>query len=75
MFYVKNISSGERILRVAVGLCGLGFAWVMLGSSVIGVAAGIMGAMLSVTGLAGFCPMCAMAGRKTAGTHNMDKKA
>ena len=64
MFYAKNISTTERILRVAIGLCSLGFAWVILGSSGIGVAAGIVGAMLSLTGLAGFCPMCAMVGRK-----------
>jgi Protein of unknown function (DUF2892) len=34
------------------------------GSSGLAVGLGVMGAMLAMTGLVGFCPMCAMVGRK-----------
>lgn len=68
MFYVKNVPGWERALRIAMGLAGLVFAAMNWGSAslatnvVIGI--GLVGAMLAVTGLFGFCPMCAMVGRK-----------
>ncbi len=64
MFYVKNVQNWERALRVVMGLMALAFAWLNWGGSPIAVGAGIMGAVLSMTGLLGFCPMCAMVGRK-----------
>lgn len=68
MFYVKNVPNWERVLRLIVGMMALAFAAMNWGSSGIAVGAGIMGAMLAMTGLIGFCPMCAMVGRK------LDKK-
>jgi len=62
-FYVKNVPGWERALRLVLGAAAAGFAlytfagptgWLLAGS-----AAGI-----AVTGLVGFCPMCAMAGRR-----------
>ncbi len=64
MFYVKNVPTWERVLRVVMGLMGLGFAAMNWGASGAAVGIGIMGAMLAMTGLFGFCPMCAMVGRK-----------
>ena len=64
MFYVKNVPTWERILRVIVGMGFLAFAYMNWGVSSIGVGTGIIGAVLSMTGLMGFCPMCAMVGRK-----------
>lgn len=67
-FYVKNVPGWERALRVVLGLAVAGFAlysfagptgWVLAGSA--------LGFVL--TGLVGFCPMCAMVGRR------LDKKA
>lgn len=63
MFYVKNVPSWERILRLVMGAMALGFAAMSWGSP-WAMAAGVMGAMLAMTGLVGFCPMCAMVGRK-----------
>lgn len=63
MFYVKNVPNWERTLRVIMGLLALGFAFMRCGSP-ISMGAGIIGAMLAITGLFGFCPMCAMVGRK-----------
>ena len=68
MFYVKNVPGWERVLRIVMGLVALGFAAMNWGQP-IAFGAGIMGAILSMTGLVGFCPMCAMVGRK------LDKKA
>lgn len=64
MFFQKNLPGIERAIRIAIGLCmicmGLMFApqeWMKWSA----VAAGVMAAC---TGFIGFCPMCAMVGRK-----------
>ena len=62
MFYVKNVPGRERALRAVVGIGALGFA--ALDRSGVGIAAGLAGAMLALTGLVGWCPMCALPGRK-----------
>lgn len=64
MFYLKNVPNWERILRIVMGVVALVFAVMNWGASNLAVGAGIMGAMLAMTGLVGFCPMCAMVGRK-----------
>jgi len=64
MFYVKNVPNFERVLRVIIGLMSLGYAVVNWGGSNLAIGMGIMGAVLAMTGLVGFCPMCAMVGRK-----------
>lgn len=64
MFYTKNVPNWERALRIIMGLVGLGYAVTSWGVSNFAVGVGIMGAMLAMTGLIGFCPMCAMVGRK-----------
>lgn len=63
MFYVKNVPNWERVLRIVMGLMALIFAAMNWGSP-LAMGAGVMGAVLSMTGLFGFCPMCAMVGRK-----------
>lgn len=64
MLYVKNIPNWERALRIVMGLTGLGYALMNWSVSGIAVAVGVMAAMLAITGLFGFCPMCALFGRK-----------
>ncbi len=63
MFYVKNVPVLERVLRVALGVGVAGAAMYLLGGLtgmlVAGSALGI-----ALTGLFGFCPMCAMVGRR-----------
>jgi hypothetical protein len=65
-WYVKNVPVGERVLRVAVGLGGA-VAAVLLVPGVLGWVAGASVAGLALTGLVGFCPLCAMVGRKPVG--------
>lgn len=64
MFYVKNVPTWERVLRIVMGLVGLGYAAMNWNGSGLAIGLGLMGAMLAMTGLFGFCPMCAMVGRK-----------
>ena len=64
MFYAKNVGSKERIVRTVGGaimiLCGV----VGLRLSSLGLLLGGAGIVTIVTGLVGFCPACAMVGRK-----------
>jgi hypothetical protein len=65
MFYLKrNVPVWERGLRVAAGfaIAALAFAFA---PSPIRMWAGMAGGlMVALTGLVGYCPMCAMVGRK-----------
>ncbi len=64
MFFQKNLPLWERAIRVCLGVlaAALGFwaapdpvlAWLAYGT----------GAILTLTGFLGFCPMCALAGRR-----------
>lgn len=60
-FYRKNIGSLEQIARVAAGVAVAALALVYY-PGLVGwlVAAGSLG--FSLTGLIGYCPMCAIAG-------------
>lgn len=68
MFYLKrNLTGFERIARLALALClaFIAHACVPIGwleMSAYGVAASI-----ACTAIVGFCPACAMAGRKPIG--------
>lgn len=63
MFYAKNVPNGERVVRVVAGVAGAGLAVVFVGGTAGWLlAAGAAG--MVVSGLFGFCPACAMVGRK-----------
>ncbi len=64
MFYQKNVPVWERWLRIVLGLALIG--WTILSGwpgLVIGLAF-LSAAFLIVTGFIGFCPACALVGRK-----------
>lgn len=63
MWYVKNVPVWERVLRVAIGLAVVAWAiWGMGGLAGWVTAASAAGLVMS--GLVGFCPACAMVGRR-----------
>ena len=69
MLYAKNVPKIERVLRVALGSLLIGLT--LFGQSLIGeltiVQAGILlfsALFVVVTGFVGWCPACAMIGRK-----------
>lgn len=65
MLYVKNLSPWERWLRLGGGAAVTVYALASVGA-MLGwmLAAGGVGTALS--GVFGFCPMCALAGRRLA---------
>lgn len=66
MFYLKqNLPRWERTLRVALGmLIAAGAVASLPASSALLWAALATAATLALTGFVGFCPACAMVGRK-----------
>lgn len=64
MFYAKNLPHWERVLRVLLAVAATGYTVVNWSHSGWAVAAGLTAITLALTGLVGFCPMCALAGRK-----------
>lgn len=68
MFYVKNVPGWERLLRVVAGLIVIAIGLKFL-NGIAGIAVAASAAGIVVSGLIGFCPMCAMVGRK------LDKRA
>ncbi|MBI3432467.1 MAG: DUF2892 domain-containing protein [Hydrogenophilales bacterium] len=65
MFYVKNLPGWERWLRVGGGVVMAVYALM----SVAGIVGGLLvaaGIGTALSGVLGFCPMCALAGRRLA---------
>lgn len=63
MFYVKNVPTWERVLRVTAGLAVVAWSVLALGGQWGAVAALSAGGIV-LSGVFGFCPACAMVGRK-----------
>jgi hypothetical protein len=69
MMYPKNVPMIERVLRVALGIAFSGYAIYMLATQTdpsIPVVLILFGnaAFVIVTGFVGWCPACAIVGRK-----------
>ncbi|WGR73795.1 MULTISPECIES: DUF2892 domain-containing protein [unclassified Bradyrhizobium] len=64
MYLKRNLPGWERAIRggMGVGLAVLSYTYGATPWTWIGIAAG---AMMIGTGFIGFCPMCAMVGRKS----------
>jgi hypothetical protein len=63
MFYVKNVPNWERALRLVAGIAVTVYALLQLS----GPAAWLLAASaagIALSGLVGFCPMCALVGRR-----------
>ena len=64
MIYQKNLPVWERAIRVMMGLGLIAGGLLGLHGGVVGYGLAAMGAMVMVTGFIGFCPACAMVGRR-----------
>jgi Protein of unknown function (DUF2892) len=64
MFYKKNLPTWERTLRVLAGIAMLACGLIGLQGMLIGYLVAASGVVTMLTGFFGFCPMCAMVGRK-----------
>ena len=64
MFYRKNVGAKERWSRLLAGALMAACALTLLGATPLGLLLAGAGAFTALTGLVGFCPACAMVGRK-----------
>jgi hypothetical protein len=64
MFYRKNIYSWEQALRIAGGLALVIVPALTMQGGTWSYYLMAAGAGIGLTGILGFCPMCAMAGRR-----------
>lgn len=73
MFYRKNVPGWERALRVVVGLFTIAFGLLGMPASLFSYLIVATGLTALLTGFIGFCPMCAMVGRKLDGGLEKEK--
>ena len=64
MFYRKNLPGWERTMRVVGGTAMVACGLVGLSGMPIDYLIAGVGLVTVLTGFVGFCPMCAMVGRK-----------
>ncbi len=75
MFYLKNITLAERIARVIAAALLLACGLIAMKGMALGYVVALSGAITLLTGAVGFCPMCAMVGRKPLPVPDKDKTA
>ena len=64
MFYIKNVPMAERILRAIIGIGLIGYVIFAHPTLLISTISLASAAFVIVTGFLGWCPMCALVGRK-----------
>jgi Protein of unknown function (DUF2892) len=66
MIYRKNLYSWEAMLRILVGPGLAAYAFFAMAPGWLAYVLVASGIGFAITGLVGWCPMCAMIGRKIA---------
>ncbi|HEV2513715.1 MAG TPA: DUF2892 domain-containing protein [Devosia sp.] len=64
MLYRKNVFAWEQVVRVIAGAAMIGYGLVGLPGDWLGYGLALMGIYVILTGFFGYCPACAMLGRK-----------
>jgi len=64
MLYTKNVPMGERLLRVLSGAALIAYGVIGRKGGALGYLVAGSGGVAVLTGFVGFCPMCALAGRR-----------
>lgn len=64
MFYRKNVGTKERWARLLGGVLIAACALAQIGMTPLGIGLAVSGVITVLTGMVGFCPACAMVGRK-----------
>jgi amino acid transporter len=64
MLYRKNLQSWEQIIRLIAGVAMAVAALRACPGTLLGYGLAAAGVMLALTGIFGFCPACAMVGRR-----------
>ena len=65
MYYRKNMGSKEGWARVIGGTLIVACSLAQIGLTPLGLVLASSGVITALTGLIGFCPACAIAGRKS----------
>ncbi len=64
MLYRKNIYTWEQMLRIVGGLALTAWAVLASGGGVLAIGLAITGLGTAASGVLGWCPACAVAGRR-----------
>jgi hypothetical protein len=64
MLYRKNMGRLQRGARLAAGGLIVACALTQIGLTPLGIVLALSGVVTALTGVFGFCPACAMAGRR-----------
>ena len=64
MLYRKNLPGWERAVRTIAGVAMIGYGLIGLPGAMAGYLIAGTGVIALLSGFLGFCPMCAMAGRR-----------
>ncbi len=64
MLYRKNVRGREQILRFVAGGAMIACGLIGLAGNPVGYLVAAVGVVTGLTGLFGYCPACAVAGRK-----------
>lgn len=64
MIYRKNIYAWEQIARIGLGVAMVVYALVAQRFTLFGYALDATGIFTAITGFVGWCPLCAVGGRK-----------
>ena len=64
MFYRKNLPGWERAVRTIGGVVMIGYGLLSMPGTMAGYVIAGTGVVPILTGFFGFCPMCAMVGRR-----------
>ncbi len=75
MLYQKNVPAWERIIRSIVGVVLIAYGLIAMKGLPLGYLVVLSGVIAMLTGFVGFCPMCALAGRRIQFSLKDDKKA
>jgi hypothetical protein len=51
----QNEGTVDRVIRVLLGLTLIGFGWFYFGNNTLGIVLDVLGVVLLITGLTGFC--------------------
>ena len=67
MLYRKNMGTKERVARLLGGALIVGCALTQVGFTPLGLVLAGSGVVAALTAVFGFCPACAMVGRRPVG--------
>jgi hypothetical protein len=65
MIYAKNVPGWERAVRIILGFAAVVLS-VFVFKGVVGIVVALAAAGIAISGLVGFCPACALVGRRLA---------